>query len=494
MKTIFHLLLVLIVFSACRETNSIEEKPELYGERYRPQYHYSVPTQWMNDPNGMVYYDGEYHLFYQHYPDSNVWGPMHWGHAVSTDLVSWKNLPIALYPDSLGMIFSGSCVMDLNNTSGLGTEDNPPMVAIFTHHLMEGEKSGAIDFQYQSLAYSTDRGRTWTKYADNPVLDNPGIKDFRDPKVSWFEEWEKWIMVLAVKDHVNFYSSNNLINWQLESEFGKEIGAHGGVWECPDLFKLKTADGTEKWIMLLSINPGGPQGGSATQYFVGDFDGKAFTPDDENIRWIDLGADNYAGVTWSNIPEEDGRRLFIGWMSNWDYARNVPTYVWRSAMTIPRELQIIKVNDEIILTSIPVSEMESLRGERRSLQSGNNSLEWMTSEIELEFESPNHQLVFSNESEKLVVAINDSTLSIDRSGIGDRSIERGFHANHIAPIREISPQQLRIFLDESSIEVFVNDGELVITDLIFPIDTLTSLEIRGDINDGEIYQVRSIWK
>ena len=178
MKTVFHLLLVAIVFSACQQTKPVIEKPELYGERYRPQYHYSVPTQWMNDPNGMVYYDGEYHLFYQHYPDSNVWGPMHWGHAVSTDLVSWKNLPIALYPDSLGMIFSGSCVMDLKNTSGLGTEDNPPMIAIFTHHLMEGEKSGAIDFQYQSLAYSTDRGRTWTKYANNPVLGNPGIKDF----------------------------------------------------------------------------------------------------------------------------------------------------------------------------------------------------------------------------------------------------------------------------------------------------------------------------
>ena len=301
-------------------------------------------------------------------------------------------------------------------------------------------------------------------------------------------------MVLAVKDHVNFYSSNNLIDWQLASEFGKEIGAHGGVWECPDLFKLKTADGTEKWIMLLSINPGGPQGGSATQYFVGDFDGKVFTPDDEEIRWIDMGADNYAGVTWSNIPEEDGRRLFIGWMSNWDYARNVPTYVWRSAMTIPRELQIIKVNDEIILTSIPVSEMESLRGEMRSLQSGENSLEWMTSEIELEFESPNHELVFSNESEKLVVAINDSTLSIDRSGVGDPSIERGFHANHKAKLGNITPQQLRIFLDESSIEVFVNDGELVMTDLIFPVNTLTSLEIRGDITDGELYKLRSVWK
>lgn len=494
MKTVFHLLLVAIVFSACQQTKPVIEKPELYGERYRPQYHYSVPTQWMNDPNGMVYHDGEYHLFYQHYPDSNVWGPMHWGHAVSTDLVNWKNLPIALYPDSLGMIFSGSCVMDLNNTSGLGTENNPPMVAIFTHHLMEGEKSGAIDFQYQSLAYSNDRGRTWTKYANNPVLGNPGIKDFRDPKVSWFEEWEKWIMVLAVKDHVNFYSSDNLIDWELESEFGKEIGAHGGVWECPDLFKLKTADGIEKWIMLLSINPGGPQGGSATQYFVGDFDGKVFTPDDEEIRWIDMGADNYAGVTWSNIPEEDGRRLFIGWMSNWDYARNVPTYVWRSAMTIPRELQIIKVNDEIILTSIPVSEMESFRGEMRSLQSGGNLLEWMTSEIELEFESPNHQLVFSNESEKLVVAINDSTLSIDRSGVGDPSIERGFHAIHKAKLGNITPQQLRIFLDESSIEVFVNDGELVMTDLIFPMDTLTSLEIQGDINDGELYQLQSIWK
>ncbi|MDH5381668.1 MAG: glycoside hydrolase family 32 protein, partial [Cyclobacteriaceae bacterium] len=305
---------------------NIEEVTEVDQEKYRPQYHFTPPSQWMNDPNGMVYYEGEYHLFYQHYPDSNVWGPMHWGHAVSKDMVSWEHLPIALYPDTLGYIFSGSAVIDWNNSSGLGNDLHPPMVAIFTYHNPIGAEEGRIDYQTQGLAYSLDKGRTWTKYENNPVLKNPGIIDFRDPNVAWNETLQQWVMILAVKDHIEIYTSPNLIAWEKQSEFGQTIGGHGGVWECPDLFTLTDNNGIERWVMLLSINPGGPQGGSATQYFIGNFDGKTFTPMDSITRWVDHGADNYAGVTWSDIPKSDGRRLFMGWMSNWQYANVVPTY------------------------------------------------------------------------------------------------------------------------------------------------------------------------
>ena len=234
------------------------EKQKLAGsafnEPHRPQFHFTPDSMWMNDPNGLVYFDGEYHLFFQHYPGDIVWGPMHWGHAVSKDLIHWEHLPIALYPDSLGYIFSGSAVIDWKNTSGLQQGSAPPMIAIFTHHNMEGEHAGANDFQYQSIASSNDRGRSWTKYAGNPVLKNPGIRDFRDPKVIWYEEGQEWIMVFAAHDRVMFYSSPDLINWTKESEFGEKTGAHGGVWECPELFPI-TFSGEIKWVLLVSINP-----------------------------------------------------------------------------------------------------------------------------------------------------------------------------------------------------------------------------------------------
>ena len=268
---------------------------------------------------------------------------MHWGHAISEDMVHWEHQPVALFPDEHGTIFSGSAVADVNNTSGLGTAENPPLVAIFTYHDAEGEKAGKVDYQTQGIAYSTDKGRTWKKYDGNPVLKNPGIKDFRDPKVDWVETEPgngKWIMTLAVKDKISFYSAPNLIDWNHESDFNPDWAAYGGVWECPDLFKLKTPNGDERWVLLVSINPGGPNGGSATQYFIGDFDGKNFIVEDNQVKWLDYGADNYAGVTWANIPKEDGRRLFIGWMSNWLYANS--TYrSWRSANTLPRSLEIL---------------------------------------------------------------------------------------------------------------------------------------------------------
>ena len=325
----------------------------------------------MNDPNGMFFYEGEYHLFYQYYPDSTVWGPMHWGHAISSYLVHWEHLPIALYPDSLGYIFSGSAVVDWKNTSGLGKDGKPPLIAIFTHHLMEGEKAGRTDFQYQSIAFSNDKGRAWTKFEGNPVIPNTNkIRDFRDPKVIWDEVSNQWIMVFAAYDHIKFWSSKDLKNWSHLSDWGLEFGEHGGVWECPDLIPLKVEGYDEtKWVLLVSINPGSPNGGSGTQYFIGDFDGTAFKLDESfaedvkngNSVWLDYGRDNYAGVTWSDIPKEDGRRLFIGWMSNWDYAQVVPTEKWRSAMTIPRELILKNTTNGFRLFSKPVEELKILR-------------------------------------------------------------------------------------------------------------------------------------
>jgi fructan beta-fructosidase len=259
-----------------------------YKEKHRPQYHFSPKNNWMNDPNGMVYHDGEFHLFYQHYPDSPVWGPMHWGHAVSTDLLHWRHLPIALFPDSLGYIFSGSAVVDNENKSGLGTGETSAIIAIFTYHNSKLQKKGINSYQSQGIAYSIDKGRTWIKHSKNPVLENPGINDFRDPKVFWHNFTEKWIMVLAVNDRVHLYSSPNLLDWDFESEFGDKAGTHDGVWECPDLFQLQVGESDEmSWCMLVSINQGGPNGGSATQYFTGKFDGHKFTPDTTDVRWVD---------------------------------------------------------------------------------------------------------------------------------------------------------------------------------------------------------------
>jgi fructan beta-fructosidase len=283
-------------FLSCNSAKKAMNETGYTNEKYRPQIHFTPKTGWMNDPNGMVFYNGTYHLMYQYNPDSTVWGPMHWGHATSKDLIHWEHRPIALYPDSLGTIFSGSAVVDLPNTSGFGKDGKPPLVAIFTHHDHAGERAGSSTYQNQSIAYSVDEGKTWTKYSGNPVVKNPGIKDFRDPKVSWHQASKKWIMTLATLDRISFYSSPNLKDWTKESEFGKDVGAHGGVWECPDLFPLDV-NGKTIWVLLVSINPGGPNGGSATQYFTGDFDGKTFTPFQTDTRWIDYGPDNYAGVT-----------------------------------------------------------------------------------------------------------------------------------------------------------------------------------------------------
>ncbi|AWW32305.1 glycoside hydrolase family 32 protein [Echinicola strongylocentroti] len=491
-KPILPILVLASIFSCSPNTSEQEKKDEKsFDEQFRPQYHFSPPQQWMNDPNGMVYLDGEYHLFYQHYPDSNVWGPMHWGHAVSKDLLHWEHLPIALYPDSLGYIFSGSAVIDHGNTTGLGENGKDPMVAIYTYH---HDKDG----QSQGIAFSNDKGRSWTKYSDNPVLKSPGIPDFRDPKVSWYDQGNgkgKWIMTLAVKDKISFYSSPNLIDWTHESDFNPEWAAYGGVWECPDLFPLEASNGEEKWVLLVSINPGGPNGGSATQYFTGNFDGQQFTTEGQKVKWIDYGADDYAGVTWSNIPKEDGRRLFIGWMSNWQYATIVPTTAWRSAMTLPRELELVSVEGDDRLASRPIRETKGLRSSSESIQGPTHQLKAPL--FELELTKANHEkasLTLSNElGEKVVFKIDGDQLAFDRSSSGKTDFEAGFGNLHTAPLSGVDIKSLRVFADRSSLEFFINDGELVMTEIIFPNAPYLKLDFEGFNENAKVHYLASIW-
>lgn len=416
----------------------------ILNQDHRGVYHFTPKENWINDPNGMVFFKGEYHLFYQHHPHGTTWGPMHWGHAVSRDLISWEELPIALLPDENGTIFSGSAIVDWNNTTGF-FEDEPGLVAIFTHHL-EVKDQDAI--QTQSLAYSKDNGRTWTKYEGNPVLKHDSFVDFRDPKVFWHEQTKEWVMVIACGQTVCLYHSPNLKDWTLGSEFGAGIGSHDGVWECPDLFPLAVDgdSGQEKWVMLVSIgaDPAFIEG-SRTQYFTGDFDGTTFVPDEAShtVRWIDYGRDNYAGVSWSDVPEEDGRRLIIGWMSNWMYANQTPTNNYRGAMTIARELTLETRAGEVVLIQRPARELEQGRTPILSLQDASiqqvseqlNALQLVNYEIHAEW-TPNQSFHFalrSGADQETVVGVdaNRGEVYIDRS----RSGIIDFHEHFLAAIQ-----------------------------------------------------------
>ncbi len=484
-----------VVLVGCKQSLFEEKKSYTESELYRPNFHFTPKKGWMNDPNGMFYYNGYYHLFYQYYPDSNVWGPMHWGHAISTDLITWVEKPIALYPDEKGYIFSGSAVVDVKNTSGFGSLKNPPMVAMFTYHDMKKEKAGEINYQSQGIAYSLNEGLTWTKYEANPIIENPNIKDFRDPKMTWDAIHQQWIMILAAGDKTMLYGSKNLKEWALLSDFGKEIGAHGGVWECPDFFPM-LVDGTDdyKWVMLSSINPGGPNGGSATQYFVGDFDGKKFTIDEtfsKDVKqqkglWIDYGRDNYAGVTWANISEVDGRKLFIGWMSNWDYAQKVPTETWRSSMTIPRELVLVKDSGHYIVSSKPVKELqnyiaktikkESLKIDKETVLVDKTVVD--LSKLDIHFSLKNlkkdvYTFSFSNDAKNTIqFGINkkENYFFIDRSKSGKLAFSNLFAKNiSKAPFKgDFDKMDVRIIVDKTSIEIFYNNGKTVMTEIFFP--------------------------
>jgi fructan beta-fructosidase len=477
-------------------------------EVYRPQIHFSPKAHWINDPNGMVYYNGTYHLFFQYHPYSSIWGPMHWGHATSKDMIHWKEQPIALYPDSVGTIFSGSAVVDKNNTSGFGKKGQIPLVAIYTSHNHIGEKEGRNDYQNQSIAYSNDEGKTWIKYSSNPVLKNPGITDFRDPKVMWYEPQKKWIMTLATKDCITFYSSKDLKSWMKESEFGAVAGAHGGVWECPDLFTLDN-NGKKVWVLIVSINPGGPNKGSATQYFIGDFNGKTFTPSHTDTRWIDYGPDNYAGITWSNTGN---RKIFLGWMSNWMYANVVPTETWRNAMTIPRELKLKHVGKDIFIASLPVSELSKIQSQpvivsnlkindRIDIADKTGKVN-LPCRINLNLEElKDFSLIISNEiGEELIIGYdkNKNQYFIDRTKSGKTDFQKEFAGRHVASrFTNNNKMNISLIIDVSSVELFADDGLTVMTEILFPNEPYNQIHIESSdnivIKKIEYINLKSIW-
>ncbi len=460
-----------------------EDAPQSsYNELYRPQIHYTPARNWINDPNGLVYSNGTYHMFYQYNPQGNDWGNMSWGHATSTDLIHWQEQPVAMRRNEWGDIFSGSAVIDAGNTAGFGAG---AMVAVYT-------SAGA--HQQQSIAYSTDEGKTFTQYAGNPVIANTDRPDFRDPKVFWHAESKQWIMALAMgNDHaIEFYGSQNLKNWTFLSSFTTTSARSNiGQWECPDLLCMAYKGGT-KWVLIVSNNPGGPVGGSGTEYFVGDFDGQTFTADDLDYPlWIDYGSDNYAGVTWSNAP--DGRTLFIGWMNNWNYCGAVPASPWRSAMTLPRELKLVEVDGSPVLANTVVAEIENIAD---SWQPFAGTVAAAAYELKTTVDlSKNSSLRLSNGAgEYLDISVNAAIRSI----VVHRTASTGASAfsgrfsipSVIMPIKRASDEvELHLFVDQSSVEIFTADGTSAATVVVYP----SKIYDRFEGADAEYRAFSSIW-
>lgn len=426
----------------------------LIDEQYRPQFHHTPLRGWMNDPNGMFYKDGTWHLFYQYNPYGSMWGNMHWGHSTTTDLIHWKDEGVALAPDVWGTMFSGSCVVDEEGTAGFG---RGAVIAMYTS---SRPTPFGGDVQAQCLAYSTDGGKTFTKYEGNPVL-TAEDKDFRDPNMFWNEDIKAWNLILAVGQEMRIYSSPDLKTWKEESRFGAGLGCHGGVWECPDLFPLTLNSqpstlNSKKWVLICNINPGGPFGGSATQYFVGDFDGHRFTVDDASryadgkALWMDYGKDHYATVSFSNAP--DGRRTVMAWMSNWEYANNVPTKQFRSANSIARDLFLYQAGKEYYLGSRPAKEYDGKELDKTYKVKGSTTIR-----------------LTNAEGDEFVIAYDPKamTLSCDRTRCGDTSFSEHFPAVTVAPVHK-KLTSIRVFIDNSSVEVFGNNGEVVQTNLVFP--------------------------
>lgn len=470
-------------------------------ESFRPVYHHTPAYGWMNDPNGMFYKDGVYHLYFQYNPYGSVWGNMHWGHSTSTDLMHWKFEGCAIVPDAWGAIFSGSCVVDHENTAGFGKE---AVVAFYT----SAKSTPWGDIQMQSMAYSLDNGKTFTKYEGNPILTS-SERDFRDPKVFWYAPGKHWIMILAVGQHMEIYSSVNLKEWKKESEFGAMQGAHGGVWECPDLVEIPV-EGTreKKWVLICNLNPGGPFGGSAAQYFVGSFDGKMFVNESPTqTKWMDWGKDNYATVTWNNAP--DGRCIALGWMSNWQYANNVPTRQYRSANTLARDLTLYREGQELYLKSTPSVEVKKARGKKVSIPSFKvsekheivNLFEEKQGAYEVEIVIQNagaSKIAFcllndKGEKVSMYYDLNRKQFVMDRSESGMVDFSKDFPAVTVAPVNVDKELTLRLFVDRSSIEAFGEDGKFVMTNLVFPSQPYVKMCFEADKN-GYAVKALNVYK
>ena len=460
-------------FTCWKNIKNAESFDTTNCEQYRPLYHHTPAYGWMNDPNGMFFKDGVWHLYFQHNPYGSQWENMTWGHSTSTDLIHWTFQGDPVQPDAWGSIFSGSSVVDKNNTAGFGEN---AIVALYT---------SAGENQTQSMAYSTDNGKTFTKYDGNPIITS-NVPDFRDPHMFWNEDIKKWNMILAAGQQMNIYSSDNLKDWKFESSFGAEYGSHGGVWECPDLMKMKVR-GTdkEKWMLVCNINPGGPSGGSATQYFVGDFDGHKFTCESkpEVTKWMDYGKDHYATVTFDNAP--NGRHVALAWMSNWQYANQVPTLQYRSANSIPRDLGLFEYKGNTYCSVTPSEEITAARSKKPS-KSLSEACEMV---VNLKGDAT---ITLSNsKGEKVVMTYNakDETFSMDRTLSGKTDFSSDFAAITTAPVYG-KMNKLRIFIDKSSIEVFDNDGKMAMTNLVFPTKPYDKVTIKGKTKKYAVYKLK----
>ena len=459
-----------------------------YDELYRPQIHFTPAKNWINDPNGMVFADGVYHLFYQYNPQGNDWGNMSWGHATSTDLVHWQEQAVALTRDALGAVFSGSCVTDKAGTAGFGAG---AMVAIYT---AAGETGDVAGKQQQCLAYSTDGGKNFTRYTGNPVIRNDD-DNLRDPKVFWHEPTSRWIMALAKgwKMGVELYASADLKTWQHLSTFVVPLAGRPSLqWECPDLFPLG-----DKWVMLVSVNPGGPLVGSGTMYFVGQFDGTTFTPDEgEYPVWLDYGMDNYAGVTWSGTAD---RRVMIGWMNNWSYSGSVPCSPWRSAMTLPRELKLVEHEGRQLLASTVVREIENIAGEWQTAEGTLDVTDAYQLRINIALDK-NSTITLANQmGEKFVIDLNAATrtLTAHRTAASGQTAFNGTFSipSMNAPLNTDGQSvTLDIFVDQSSVEIFTLDGRMAMTNLVFPQAIYNSLTVTGADRQAQVRRLKSIWR
>ena len=501
----------------CKEMKLADTFDTGNREKFRPTYHFSPLYGWMNDPNGMVYKDGEYHLFYQYNPYGSKWGNMSWGHAISKDLVNWQHLPVAIAPDALGTIFSGSAVVDTDNTAGFGAG---AIIAIYTQN---------SDRQVQSIAYSTDNGRTFTKYENNPVLTSEA-RDFRDPKVFWYAPEKKWVMIVSADKEMRFYSSQDLKDWTYMSAFGEGYGVQPSQFECPDMVELPVNGdvNNKKWALIVNINPGCLFGGSATQYFVGDFNGKEFICDTkpEEVKWMDWGKDHYATVCFSNTGD---RVIAMPWMSNWQYANIVPTQQFRSANALPRELSMYSEGKNVYLAVNPIKELDAIRKETKEID---NFAVQPDKEVEMNTLFENNDGAFeidmkvsvdgsgvagfklmNSKGEYVDIYLEQTTgkLVMDRvhSGIvdfGKNSIphEKEAHDNRIAnsinyvddfalatwgPLSADKEHSLRIYVDKCSVEIFLDGGKVAMTNLVFPNEPYNSLHFYS--KDGS-YRVDSL--
>ncbi|KAJ5366002.1 Glycoside hydrolase family 32 [Penicillium concentricum] len=508
-----------------------------YTEPYRPQYHFSPARNWMNDPSGLLYHNGTYHLFFQYNPAGIEWGNMSWGHATSRDLTHWEERPVALlargYPDNVTeMYFTGSAVADVNNTSGFGVEGKIPLVAMYTSSYpvsqdLPSGKHVRAEQQSQSIAYSLDEGETWTRYdAENPVIHNPPspyaaeFENFRDPFVFWHDDTQKWISVtvLAAIHKIAIWSSDNLKEWSFVSEFGP-YNAVGGVWECPNMFQMpvKGHPSAKKWVMVLGLNPGGPPGtvGSGTQYFIGDFNGTTFTadpastyPGNKTANWMDWGPDFYAAASYNGLP--NGDVVQIGWMNNWQYGAMIPTSPWRSAMSVPRQLSLSVVNEKVTLLQQPhhswrsVADHHTLKRDWKFVSKGSTRLHSPGKAFKIDLSFSDHDYDDSLAA-KFAIAVRASSdfkqetligynftskeVFVDRRNSGDVSFDKTFASLYHAPLSASADKRinLQIFVDWSSVEVLGGQGEVSLTTQVFPEGNATEARL---VSDGVTRNVR----